>query len=85
MDKINMKISKSDIVDIISESQRFMFHIFIVNMMTHLIDNKPEEILGETIIKTLLATAIAVIIYNIFIKKLIEPKLKKLKKMNENK
>lgn len=76
---MDISISKCDVAEIISESQRFMFHIFTVHLIINLIDNKPSEILNETILKTLLATVIAVIVYYVSIKKLIDPKLKKLK------
>lgn len=78
---MDLSISRCDVVEIINESQRFLFHIFIVHLVINLIDNKPNEILNETILKTLLATVIAVIIYNISIKRFMDPKLKKLKKM----
>jgi len=78
---MDISISRCNVVEIISESQRFLFHIFIVHIIINLIDNKPYEILNENILKTLLATIIAVIIYNISIKKIIDPKIKKLKNM----
>jgi hypothetical protein len=78
---MDISISRCNVVEIINESQRFLFHIFIVHIIINLIDNKPNEFLNENILKTLLATIIAVIIYNISIKRLIEPKIKKLKNM----
>jgi len=78
---MDISISRCNVVEIINESQRFLFHIFIVHIIINLIDNKPNEIMNENILKTLLATIIAVIIYNIFIKKIIGTKIKKLKNM----
>ena len=78
---MDISISRCSVIEIISESQRFLFHIFIVHIIINLIDNKPYEIINENILKTLLATIIAVIIYNIYIKKIVDPKIKKLKKM----
>lgn len=73
-------ISKCDILDIIQESHRFVFHIFTVHLLMLLIDNKLNELFDQKILKTLIATIFAVIIYNLSIKKLIQTKLNNLKK-----
>jgi hypothetical protein len=79
-----VSISKCDIIDIIQDTQRFVFHIFTVNLFMSLIDNKLNEIFSRKIINTLIVTVLAVILYNITVKKLIQTKLNNLKKDCEN-
>lgn len=77
MDNINFSISNCDISDIITETNRFLFHIFLVHIITHLIDGK-DELFGQQLFKTLLITTIAIISYHILFKKTVDTKLKKI-------
>lgn len=50
----------------------------LIHVITHIIDGK-DEIMGMQTIKTLFITVVAILVYHIFFKKLVEPKLKKIK------
>ena len=73
-DNINFSISQCDMTDIISETNRFLLHITLMHIFTHMIDKK-GDLFGGELIKTLVITTIAVITYNIIFKKLINSKL----------
>ncbi len=68
---VNFIISKKDLSDMVNESNRFLFHIVLIQILTNLIDGK-KELFGFSIIKTILITVIAVIIYHVFFKKIIQ-------------
>lgn len=75
---IDFSITECDMSEIISESNRYIFHILLVHIITHIIDGK-DELLGLQTFKILFVTAVAIITYHIFFKKMTEPKLKKIK------
>jgi hypothetical protein len=75
---IDFSITKCDISEMISESNRFLFHIILIHIITHIIDGK-DELFGPTLVKTLYITTIAIVSYHILFKKMVEPKLKKIK------
>lgn len=70
-------ITSCDISDIVTEINRFMFHIILIHMITCSLDTK-EIFLGKQLFKTLFVTALAVMIYHIIFKKIINGKLKKI-------
>ncbi len=74
-----MFISKCDIIDIITEGHRFLLHLLFVNIAINLIDGKTDFI-NSNLIKTFIGTIISVLVYHLIIKKLIETKLKNIKK-----
>lgn len=80
MDDINFSISNCDISDIIIETNRFLFHIFLIHIITHMIDGK-DELFGQQLFKTLLITTLAIITYHVLFKKSVEGKLKKIHNM----
>lgn len=71
-------LDKCDVVDIIGDSQRYLIHISLIHILSCIMDGR-EEFISERFLKTLLASALAVALYHIFIKKIMEPKLKKLR------
>jgi hypothetical protein len=75
--QISFKISQCDVSDILTETNRFMFHITLIHIITHIIDGK-DDLFGEQIFKTLIVTALAILVYNVIFKKIVEPKLKEL-------
>lgn len=80
---IDFSITNCDVSDIISEGNRFMFHVALVHIVTHVIDGK-DELFGHQTIKTLFITAIAILSYHILFKKLVDPKLKKIQYICKN-
>jgi hypothetical protein len=52
----------------------------LIHVITHIIDGK-DDLFGEQIIKTLIITALAILVYNVTFKKIIEPKLKEIHNM----
>lgn len=73
-----LKISKCNIAQTIGETNRFIFHVLLVHISTCVIDGK-SEIFTNELYKTLLITALAIIMYNLFFRKIIEPKIEKMK------
>lgn len=65
------KITICDAIDIIKDSLRFLFHIYIVHIMICIIDKK-RNYYDSDIAKTLLVTTIAIIIYSVFVRVFIE-------------
>lgn len=77
INKLDFSITNCDVSDIITETNRFLFHITLVHIMTHIVDGN-DDLFGPQIFKTLLVTAIAIITYHILFKKLVDSKLKKI-------
>lgn len=77
INNIDFSITNCDVSEIMSETNRFLFHIMLVHIIAHIIDGK-DTLFGEQIFKTLLITSIAILAYHILFKKLVEPKLKKI-------
>ena len=71
-------ITQCNVAQFIAESNRFLFHALLVHVATCAIEGK-KEIFTETLFKTLLITAMAIVMYHIFFRKLVEPKLEKMK------
>jgi hypothetical protein len=74
---LDFSITNCDASDIITETNRFLFHIMLIHIITHIIDGK-DELFNQQFFKTLLITAIAIITYHILFKKLVDTKLKKI-------
>lgn len=73
-----LNISQCNVAQIIGESNRFLFHVFLVHVTTCLIEGK-KYIFGEELFKTLLITSIAITMYHVFFRKIVEPHVEKMK------
>jgi len=71
-------ISQCNISQIVGESTRFLFHVFLVHVSTCIIDKK-DELFSRALFKTLTITIMAIVMYHIFFRKIIEPKIEKMK------
>lgn len=71
-------ITTCNLAQIIAESNRFLFHISLIHIATSIIEDK-KEIFNETLFKTLLITSMAILMYHVFFRKLVEPKVEKMK------
>lgn len=71
-------ISQCSIAQLIGESSRFMIHVFLLHVITNIVEHK-TEILGKSLFQTLVITLIAIAIYHLFIRKLLEPVIEKMK------
>jgi hypothetical protein len=71
-------ITHCNVAQLIAESNRFLFQVLLVHIATCVIEGK-KEIFTETLFKTLLITAMAIFMYHIFFRKIVEPKLEKMK------
>lgn len=80
---INLIVTKCDVSDIIVETIRFLSHIFLLHLISYSIEGN-ESLISSSILKTMLFTTIAIILYNIFVKKLFDPVMKKMKKECKN-
>ena len=75
-------VTTCDVSDMMTEINRFLFHMVLVHVITHVIDGK-DELYGEHIIKNMIITAIAIMAYHVLFKKITKPKLKKIQSMCE--
>lgn len=64
---------------ILAEINRYMFHIFLVYAFSQILEGN-YYIFDEHILKTLLTVILAILVYNIFFKKIMTKKLKKINK-----
>lgn len=71
-------ITQCNLAQIIAESNRFIFQITLVHIATCIIEGK-EDIFNNTLFKTLLITSLAIIMYHVFFRKIVEPRLEKMK------
>jgi hypothetical protein len=67
-----------DIAQIIGESNRFLFHVMLVHTVTVLIEQK-KAFFSEEFFRTLVITSTAIVLYHLFFRKIIEPKIEKMK------
>lgn len=72
-------VSECNVAQLIGETSRFMFHVFLIHITTCIIEGRHGDMFSNTLFKTLLVTAIAIILYHIFFRKIVEPKIKKMK------
>ena len=79
IESLDFAITECDLSEMIPEINRFVLHIFLVHVVTYLIDGR--EIFTPTFFKTLLVTAIAIMAYHILLKKITNRKLKNIKYM----
>lgn len=82
-DDFDLSITNCDISDISTETNRFMFHILLIHLITFSIDRK-DELLGSQLFKTLFITALAVIVYHTIFKKFMNAKLKNIQSSCNN-
>jgi hypothetical protein len=79
---LNFSITSGDMIDIITDSSRFMFHILLVHVVTHIIDGE-DELFGMKTVKSLFVTAMAILIYYVLFKKMVDAKLNNIKSKND--
>jgi hypothetical protein len=70
-------LNNCDVSDIFTEINRFMYHILLIHLITCSIDNK-EQLFGMQLLKTLFITALAIVVYHVFFKKIMKKKLKNI-------
>lgn len=76
MDFFNM--TQCNISQAVGDSNRFFFHVLLVHISTCILE-KDTQIFTEKLIRSLLVTGMAIILYHVFVRKLIEPKIEKMK------
>ncbi len=74
---VDWTLTKCELVDMIFEQIRFLSHITLLHILNCTLNNT-EEFMSITFIKTLLITSLAIIIYNVFLKKLFIKSTKKM-------
>jgi hypothetical protein len=79
---LNFSITSGDMIDIITDSSRFMFHILLVHVVTHIIDGE-DELFGMKTVKSLFVTAMSILIYYVLFKKMVDAKLNNIKSKND--
>ncbi len=75
MYSLDFSITNCDVADMITETSRFMFHIYLIHVVTCIIDGT-DDILGNQVFKLMFITAMSVVIYHILFKKLMNVQLK---------
>jgi hypothetical protein len=72
------EVTPCDITDISGDLVRFLMHIIVMHTLSSIIDNS-EQLFGIHVLKTLLYSAISILLYHIAIKKIISTKKMKNK------
>lgn len=73
-----LDISQCNIAQLLGESNRFLFHVVLIHISTCILDGKGNYFSDE-LFRSLLLTAMAIVLYNLFFRKIIEPKIEKMK------
>lgn len=76
--ELDFSISYSEMLDIITDGSRFMFHILLIHIVTHIVEGE-DELFGIKTLKSLYITAMAILIYYVLFKKLVDAKLNNIK------
>lgn len=71
-------ITQCNLAQLVAESSRFLFQVFLIHITTCIVEGR-REVFTDTLFKTLLITAMAIVMYHIFFRKIVEPKLEKMK------
>lgn len=72
-----------DISIMSNECSRFLFHVTLIHIITCVIDRK-EIVFGADLFKTLTIASLAIISYHVLFRKLVEPKVEKMKLLCNN-
>jgi len=67
-----------DISLMYGECSRFLFHISLIHILTCIVDKK-EVVFGMDLFKTLTIATLSILSYHLFFRKLVEPKVEKMK------
>jgi hypothetical protein len=70
-------ITWCNIAQIIGESNRFLFHVVLVHTATIIIEGK-REYLSKEFFSALVVTMTAIVMYHLFFRKIVEPKIEKM-------
>ena len=76
MDTFN--VTQCNVAQMIGEANRFVFHTILISISTSIVNGESISF-DDKLFKTIVITAVAVICYHLFIRKLVEPPLKKMK------
>jgi hypothetical protein len=76
MDLLN--VDRCVIAQIIGESNRYIWHLLLIHVTTSVFDGD-SNIFGNDLLRKIIITALAIILYHILIRKLVEPHVKKMK------
>ncbi len=73
-----LNISHCNVAQIVAETNRFLFHVMLVHFVSCITEGK-KAFFGEELFRTLLITSMAITMYHVFFRKIIEPKIEKMK------
>jgi hypothetical protein len=77
---IDFSVTKCDVSDTVLEIIRFLSHITLLHIISSALNNDAENTLfNTTFLKTLLYTCIAILLYQIIVKKIFYSTIKKMK------
>ena len=77
-------ITSCNIAQGLGESSRFMFHVFLVHISTCIIEGK-SDFFSDELFRSLIITAMAIALYHVFFRKIMDPKIEKMKLICYNK
>lgn len=75
---VNYTVSRCDLVEIIMETIRYLSQIALLHVLNYMSNDK-EPLFDTNFFKIMLFTALAIVLYHIFIKKMFKSKFKKMK------
>lgn len=73
-----INIRTCNISQALGESSRFLFHVFLVHVCTCIVEGK-RDFFSEDVFRALVIAALAILMYHVFFRKIIEPKIEKMK------
>ena len=71
-------VTQCNIAQMIGEANRFVFHTILISISTAIVNGESISI-DEKFFKVIVITAMAVVCYHLFIRKIVEPPIKKMK------
>ena len=80
---INFDVTKCDVSDTVLEMVRFLSHLTLLHIVTTILNNETNDANGLfniNFLKTLLFTCIAILLYQVIVKKIFYKLIKKMKK-----
>ena len=73
-----INLTQCNVAQMYGEANRFLFHVLLIHISTCIIDGD-TNIFSDKLFKTLLITSMAIVLYHLFARKIVEPKVEKMK------
>jgi len=71
-------VTQCNVAQMIGEANRFVFHTILISISTSIVNGESISF-NNKLFQTIVITTMAVVCYHLFIRKIVEPPLKKMK------